>query len=352
MAWIDMEPVRLAIVGAGLGGGRHAQLASLQQCCSLVGVCDADEGRRSVAERFDAPFYQDVETLLEERNPEGVIIATPTGTHSAIAEACTRRSVDILIEKPIAQGLPEALRIVQLADQAGCQVLVGQHRRHSPLIQQVRDLIREGSLGRLIGVSVIWALLKPTDYYQVDWRCRRPDGGPVMVNLIHDLDVLRFICGEISQVYAKSSSQARGLEVEDSLSITLSFASGALGSVIASDATPSPWSYELNSAENPYYSHTDGDCYYFLGSQASVAFPSMRLWQYTEPAQAGWQHPLSESQRSVDNADPLVRQLEHFCRVVRREEAPLVDGRDGTRSLAAALAVLESIDRNAPVDLA
>ena len=173
-----------------------------------------------------------------------------------------------------------------------------------------------------------------------------------MINLIHDLDVLRFICGEIRQVYAQSGSSARGLEVEDSLSITLSFASGALGSIVASDAAPSPWSYELTSGENSYYFHTSENSYYFLGTRAALALPKMELWRYADPARAGWQHPLEQSLRKVARADPLVRQLEHFCRVVRREEPPLVDGRDGTRSLAVALAVLESIDRETPVELA
>ena len=347
-----MEPVRLAVVGAGLVGSKHARLVSSQPASSLVAVCDVDSRRKSVAERFDVPFYQDLEALLAERNPEGVIIATPNGTHSAVAEVCTRKATDMLIEKPIANSLPEARQIIQSAEEAGCQVLVGHHRRHNPLIQEARSIVGDGTLGRLVAVSMMWALRKPADWYQVEWRCRRPSGGPVMVNLIHDLDVLRFICGEIRQVYAQSGSSARGLEVEDSLSITLSFASGALGSILASDATPSPWSYELNSGENPYYFHTSENSYYFLGTRASLALPKMELWHYADPARAGWQHPLERSRRKVAGADPLVRQLEHFCRVVRRKELPLVDGQDGTRSLAVALAVLESINRKTSVELA
>ena len=347
-----MEPVRLAVVGAGVIGRKHARRVSSQQGCSLVGICDVDLRCRSVAEQFDVPFYQDLEALLEERNPEGAIIATPNGTHSALAEVCTRKAVDVLIEKPIAGTLPEARRIVQSADEAGCQVLVGHHRRHNPLIQEARSIIQDGTLGRLLAVSMMWTVLKPTDYYRVDWRCRRPDGGPVLINLIHELDILRFICGEVRQVYAQAASTARGLEVEDSLSVTLSFATGVVGSVLASDATPSPWSYEALSGENPDIFHTVQDCYYFLGSQASLALPTMRLWRYPDPTRVGWQHPLEASRREVARAEPLTRQLEHFCRVVRREESPLVDGGDGTRSLEVALAVLESIDRNMPIELA
>jgi predicted dehydrogenase len=259
--------------------------------------------------------------------------------------------VHVLIEKPIANTLNEAHHIVKTADDCGIQVLVGHHRRYNPLIKEARSLVQGGALGKLVAVSVLWTLLKPADYYQVDWRCKRPGGGPTLINLIHDLDSLRFICGEIRQVYAQSSSAARGLEVEDSLSITLSFENGALGSVLASDATPSPWSYEAATHENPYYFHTDENCYHFFGTLGSLAFPRMELWHYADQARMGWQHPLERTRRKVKEADPLTSQLEHFCQVVRGKEKPLVDGRDGTRSLAVALAVLESVRRQGPVEL-
>ena len=344
-----MEPVKLAVVGAGLAGSKHARLVHGQPECSLVGICDADPGRRSVAEDLEVPFYRDLPDLLEEQQPEGAIVATPNGTHLAVAEVCAAKGVDLLIEKPIADTLPAARRIVEVGAAAGCRVLVGHHRRHNPLIGEARSLVQGGALGRLIAASMMWTLLKPADYFQVDWRCRRPQGGPILINLIHELDILRYVCGEIRQVYAQSASMARGLEVEDTLSITLSFADGALGSIIASDAAPSPWSYEISSGENPYYFHTSQNCYHFLGSEGALAFPRMELWRYRDPSRAGWQHPLGRTRREVAPADPLVLQLKHFCRVVRGRELPLVDGADGARTLAVALAVQESIDRQAPV---
>lgn len=347
-----MEPVKLAVVGAGLIGSKHARLVHGQPECSLVGVCDPDPGRRSVAEELEAPFYRDLTALLEEQQPEGAIVATPNGTHLAVAEVCAAKGVDLLIEKPIADTLPAARSIVEVAAASGCRILVGHHRRHNPLIREARSQVQGGALGRLIAASMMWTLLKPAEYFQVDWRCRRPQGGPILINLIHELDILRYICGEIRQVYAQSASMARGLEVEDTLSITLSFADGALGSIIASDAAPSPWSYEISSGENPYYFHTSQNCYHFLGSEGALAFPRMELWRYGDPSRAGWQHPLSRTRREVAPADPLVLQLLHFCRVVRGREPPLVDGADGARTLAVALAVQESIDRQAPVLLA
>jgi predicted dehydrogenase len=77
----------------------------------------------------------------------------------------------------------------------------------------------------------------------------------------------------------------------------------------------------------------------------------MELWRYADKPPTGWQHPIERTRREVKQADPLMSQLEHFCRVVRSEEKPLIDGRDGTRSLAVALAVLESARLQGPVEL-
>ena len=346
-----MNSVRLAIFGAGLMGKKHAELIRASAACTLVGICDVDPGRRSVAEELDVPFYQDAGELLGRERPAGAIIATPNALHAAGAELCARHGVHVLIEKPIADTLVAAQRIVKTAEDCGIQVLVGHHRRYNPLIQEARALVQDGTLGRLVAVSVLWTLLKPVDYYQVDWRCRRPGGGPTLINLIHELDSLRFICGEIESVYVRASSAARRLEVEDSLSISLGFENGALGSVLASDATPAPWSYEAATGENPYYFHTDENCYHFCGTLGALAFPRMELWRYADQARAGWQYPLERSLRPVQPANPLASQLEHFCRVIRGEEKPLIDGRDATRSLAVALAVLESSRRRAPVEL-
>ena len=347
-----MNPVKLAVIGAGLIGRKHAELIATHSTCSLVGICDVDPSRSSIAEELEVPFYQDVEGLLERETPQGAIISTPNEQHASIAEVCARRSVHVLIEKPIADSMDAARRIVKAADETGVQVLIGHHRRYSPFIQRARSIVTGGTLGKLVAVSMFWALLKPDDYYEIGWRSRRPGGGPTIINLIHEMDVLRFVCGEVRQVYAQSSSTTRNLEVEDSLTISLSFESGAVGSILASDATPSPWSYEATTHENPYYFPTDENCYYFLGTLGSLAFPRMELWHYADGDKTGWQYPMRRSQETVAEADPLTSQLEHFCRVIRGVEKPIADGRDGTRSLAIVLAVLESIRQNAPVMLA
>lgn len=346
-----MKPVRLAVVGAGLVGKRHAELVAASPFCELVAVCDHDPKLQSIAAACKAPFYRDLEKLLKNERPHGAIISTPNGQHANVTEVCATHSVHVLIEKPIADSVADAQRIVRLVEENDIRAVVGHHRRFNPFVQETKSLIQRGDLGRLVAVSMLWALKKPTEYFDVAWRGQRPGGGPTMINLIHELDLLRFLCGEIRQVYAQGSSKVRSLEVEDSLTISLSFENGAIGSIVASDATPSPWSYEATTHENPLYFHTDENCYNFLGTEGSLSFPNLQLWRYRDGSPAGWQHPLETLRNKVMRVDPLRDQLEHFCQVIRGEEAPLVETRDGARSLDLVLSVLESIQTGAPVSM-
>ena len=344
-----LEKVRLALIGAGLIGEKHAGLVHAHSVCSLVGICDTDPSRRAVADRLEVPFHTSVAALIDQEKPTGAIIATPTSHHASVAEACAERSVHTLIEKPIADTMEGAERIVETTRSCGTQVLVGYHRRHNALILKARELVRGGALGRLVGVSVLWAVLKPEDYFDINWRRERLVGGPTLINLVHDLDSLRFICGEITEVYAQMSSDVRGLDAEDSVSISLSLEGGALGTVLASDACPSPWSYEATTAENPFYFHAEESCYHFLGTEGALAFPTMELWRYADGVQKGWQHPLERECIQVDPDDPLQAQLEHFCRVLEGEDEPAPDAEDAAKSLAVALAVHESAQKGVPV---
>jgi predicted dehydrogenase len=343
-----MKPAKLAIVGAGLIGRRHMELVSASAECTLVAVCDTDPARAVAAEEFGVPFYQSLEALLSESAPQGAIIATPTDQHATVGIVCAEHRVHMLVEKPITAGVAESEQFLNVAERCGVQILVGHHRRHNPLVQQARAIVEHGELGALVAVSVLWTMLKSRDYYQVGWRTQ-PGGGPVLINLAHDIDNLRFMCGEIRSVYAATSSATRGFAVEDTASITLEFENGALGSILVSDAVPSPWSYELTSGENPIYPQSGQDCYYLCGTRGSLAFPSMTRWRYANGGEPGWYQPLRRDQLAVEQADPLAAQLAHFCRVVRGEERPLIDGWDGLRTLAAILAVLESARRNSPV---
>jgi predicted dehydrogenase len=185
----------------------------------------------------------------------------------------------------------------------------------------------------------LWLLKKPDDYFDVAWR-REAGGGPLLINLVHDIDNLRFICGEISEVQAMTSNKARGFAVEDTAGLLLKFANGAIGTVTLSDATPAPWSWELSSGENAAYPKQDQPCYLFAGTKGSLSVPTMEQWSY--PGDAGWYAPLSRAAVDMPLADPLVEQLRHFLAVIAATEVPLISVEDAMGTLAVVEAVREA----------
>lgn len=333
--------IGIAIFGAGQIGRRHVELVATSPSCNLVAICDPAPAAAQLADQHGVPCFQRHEDLLRHVEVDGAIIATPNALHVPVGIACAQRGIDLLVEKPIADTVGEASRLVDVAEAAGVKLVVGHHRRFNPLVQRTREVVQNGKIGRLAAVNVLWTLQKPDAYYAVKWRTAL-GGGPLLINLIHDIDTLRYVCGEIEQIYALTSSATRGFDVEDTAAISFQMAGGAIGSITVSDATPAPWSYESNTFENPAYASQAENCYYFLGSQGSLAFPRLELWRYADPQRSGWNYPLTKTTLRLEPSDPLTAQLAHFCRVIRREENPLVTGSEGVKTLAVTLAARES----------
>lgn len=331
-----MTPLRLAVAGAGLIGAAHIARIAAAPDCRLVAIADPDAG----AARFGVPVYGDLDDLLARERPDGVILATPNQAHRAGAEACLQAGVPVLVEKPVADTLEAARALCAVAAQTGVPVLVGHHRRHSAAIARARQILADGQIGRLVTISGSSWFLKPADYFNVAWR-RQPGAGPILINLIHDIDLMRFLCGEVTAVQAMASNAVRGFEVEDSAAILLRFANGALGLFGVSDTAASPWSWELTSGENRSYPRTDQQCYRFAGSEGALSLPDLTLWRYG--SRPGWFDPILSAPVSYEDHDPLVRQLSHFCAVIRGQVLPVIDAADATRSLA----VLDAVQRAA-----
>lgn len=334
-----MAKLPIAVAGAGLIGRAHIALVRKSQHCALAAIADPTPQAEALAKEIGVPHFADLERMLDEAKPQGVIVATPNVAHAPNGLACIARGIPALVEKPITETIETARELVTAAKEADVPLLVGHHRRHSAVLAQAREVIASGKLGRITSVTAFTTFLKPDPYFDMTWR-KEPGGGPVLINLIHDIDDLRFLIGDIARLQAMTSSAVRGFQVEDSAVVNLQFANGALGSITCSDAAAAPWSWELTSGENPAYPRQREDCCLITGTEGSLAVPTMRMWHYG--AERGWMAPLRQTQLKQDEADPLARQLDHFCAVIRREAQPLCSGEEGAKTLAATLAIHES----------
>ncbi|MDN4985486.1 Gfo/Idh/MocA family oxidoreductase [Bradyrhizobium arachidis] len=331
--------MRIAVAGAGLIGRRHVELIDASPDCVVAGIADPSPAASEFALARGTPWHADHRALLADEKPDGLIIASPNALHFEMALDCAQAGVPALIEKPVTDTVATAQRLCTAIKRTGVPMLVGHHRRHNPIIKTAREAVATGKLGQLTAVVGLWLLKKPDDYFDVAWR-REHGGGPLLINLIHDIDNFRFVCGEITEVQALTSNKVRGFAVEDTAALLLRFANGALGTVTVSDATPAPWSWELASGENAAYPKQDQPCYIFSGTAGSLSVPNMELWSYRR--QPGWYAQLSRETIAPVTFDPLAEQLRHFCAVIAGREQPLISVEDAMGTLAVVEAVSEA----------
>jgi predicted dehydrogenase len=255
------------------------------------------------------------------------------------------------VEKPIGATVQGATKLVEAAEAAGVPLLTGHHRNYSPIMATARQIVRSGRLGDVVAVVGTALFAKPDEYFDVGdgWR-RQPGGGPILLNLIHEINNLQSLVGDIVRVQAMTSNARRGFPVEDTAAMVFTFANGALGTFLLSDTAASARSWEQTSGENlDYASYPDEDCYHIAGTTGSLSIPTMRLKVY--PGARSWYTPCDSSVVAVERSDPLANQITHFAQVIRGEAAPVCSARDGLKTLMVVDAVMQAAQTGRPVEL-
>lgn len=344
-----MTEVRLAVVGAGVVGKKHIETIRSTASAELIAIVDPFPGTEGIAVEAGVPRYVEVGSMLRDNKPDGVIVATPTEHHLAPCLAALDSGAHVLVEKPIAATLSEAEAIVAKSEQTGRHVLVGHHRRYYPQVHRAREIVRRGHLGRLVAVSGQWGLRKHDGYYEPDWRKRRA-AGPVLTNLIHEMDCLRFICGEVTSISAETANSVSNIEKEDAAALIMSFENGALGSFVLSDQTCSPWAWEFATGENPAFPRAGRNVLRFMGTEASLEFPNLVVWRHDNGA-GDWTTEIKPHPEELELGDAFAHQIKHFCAVIQGEQIPRITALDATRTLQATLAVFEAADSKRRVRL-
>jgi predicted dehydrogenase len=337
-----VSPVRIAVAGAGLIGQRHIEEIQRSSSAIVAAIVDPAPAAAEVAAQVGVPAYRSLAQLFAARPPDGVILATPNRLHVPGGLACIEAGVPVLVEKPIGDTVESATRLVEAAEAKGVPLLTGHHRQHSAIMAKAREVVGSGRLGRIVAVIGSAVFYKPDDYFDVGdgWR-RAPGGGPILLNLTHEVNSLMALVGPIVSV--------RGFPLEDTAAMVFRFADGALGTFMLSDTAASARSWEQTSRENlSYASHDDEDAYLIAGTAGSLAIPTMRLRVY--PGRRSWWEPFETSTIPLTRSDPLANQVEHFAAVIQGEAMPIVSGRDGLDTLKVTQAVTEAARTGRVVD--
>ncbi len=347
-----MTKTRIAVAGAGYIGQAHIGVAQRSSSCQLSAIVDPSPVAAALAAQAGVPLFKNIQELLANDRPDGLVLATPNHLHVPQALQCIDAGLPILLEKPIATSVAEGEQLLRVVNATGAKVLIGHHRAHSPIMAKAREVLDAGKLGQLVAVMGSATFFKPDAYYaDAPWR-RELGGGPILLNMIHEVHNLRMLCGEIVAVQAFASHATRGFPVEDTVAINLRFASGVLGTFLLSDTAACARSWEQTSQENKAYTtYEDEDCYVITGTNGSLSVPTMRLKTYPRPEDRSWWKEFEVGVVGMVRDDPLKHQMEHFGQVVRGEASPLVSAHDGLLNLRVTEAIVEAARTGRTVNL-
>ena len=217
--------MKYALIGCGRIATNHIK-AAMNNDLDIVAICDiVPRKMKELMEKHELiknnsiKFYEDYKRMIDENEIELVSIATESGLHAEIALYCIEHNINVIIEKPMAMSIEDADKILQLSDKKGVKVSACHQNRFNIAVQQMRQAIEQGRFGKLSHGSIHVRWNRNRDYYtQAPWRGTwEQDGGALMNQCIHGIDLLRWMMGEeIVEVYGKTKRQFHDyLEAED-----------------------------------------------------------------------------------------------------------------------------------------
>lgn len=243
-----MAPIKIAIAGTGSIAQVHIKaLRTLHDQAVVVGVTDIDVPRAGAfgAEHGIAASYDTLDELLTSARPDLVHVCTPPGSHASLALTCLRAGSSVLVEKPPALSLAEVDAAARAQGEGGPWFATVFQHRFGSAARRLRRMISDGLLGRPLLAVCHTTWFRGQEYFDVPWRGRwdTEGGGPTMGHGIHQMDLMTYLLGDWAEVSAVVRRQARQMQTEDLSLAHVTFASGAVASVINSVLSPREESY-------------------------------------------------------------------------------------------------------------
>lgn len=354
------KTLRIVVVGAGLIGPRHAEHVRNNPSCELFAIVDPSPNALSVAQLLHTKHFSSISDMIEFCTishmdiPDGAIVCTPNHTHISVARELASHGIHLLVEKPLSSNPRDAAALKEYTERANVKLLVGHHRRFNPyIVAAKKNLVR---VGEIIAVQGTWALKKPETYFQEGpWRTDcETGGGALLINLVHDLDLLQYLFGPIERVYAELLKKQRKHypNVDEGAALTLRFRNGITGTFICSDNVTSPFNFESGTGENPTVPlHHDLQGFYrIFGSSGTLSVPDLTLFHQNLEKEESWLKNVIQTNLGQDavNQLPFDLQLEHFVDVIRGQCEPYCTADDGISAVLCIDSVLRSIETGTP----
>jgi len=325
----------IALVGCGRISRNHFDAIGKVDGLRLSAVSDVVEERaRAAGEEHGVPWFTGYPEMLKSADADLVVVCTPSGLHSAQGIAAARAGKHVITEKPMSITLEQADALVQACDTAGVSLFVVKQNRLNPSVQLLKRAVDKGRFGRiyLANTTVRWN--RPQEYYDsAPWRGTWEfDGGAFMNQASHYVDLIQWLVGPVESVIAKTATQARRIEAEDSGVAVLKFRSGAIGVIEVNVLTyPKNWEGSLS----------------IIGERGAAKIGGTAVNKVEHWVFADYDDDDKLIESTATNP-PSVYGYGHegyyrnVLAVLRGEAQPETDGRAGRKSLELILAIYES----------
>lgn len=359
----EQEPLRFGIIGCGRIAPFHVDALLRVPGVRITAVADVVEAKAeqlaaqveelsrqlelggSAGPGGKVAVHTDYRELLARPDVDAVTICTPSGLHPRLGIDAARAGKHVLVEKPMSLTLRGADRLIEAARQSGVKLGVSFQNRFNPTIVRLRQVLESGRFGRLShGVASVRWRRTPAYYQEDSWRGTWAlDGGVLMNQAIHDIDLLQWMMGPVAEVSAMIATRYRPIEAEDVALAAVRFTSGALGSIEAA-TTLEPADLEETLS--------------IFGERGSVvvgglALNRLEVWRFADMSPEEEGRTVVETEQAIRSVygtghRPLVAD---FCQAIRENREPLVTGEEGRRAVELVLAIYRSAETGRPVTM-
>lgn len=330
--------MNFAIVGCGHIAKKHAEAIEHIEGANLVSVCDkVPQAMDEYVKKYGAKPYENLTDMLNDSSIDVVNICTPSGLHAPIAVEAAKAKKHVIVEKPIALTLEDADLIINTCKENNVKLAVVHPNRFRPVVQELKKLMDEGRFGKLSHANATVRWNRNQAYYdQAPWRGTKAlDGGVLMNQAIHNLDLLIWLMGDVEEVYSMSATRLRNIEAEDVSTGVVRFKNGALGVVEAATTI-----YPKNLEESLSIFGETGTA--IIGGTTATQFNHLAIESLND----------EETNAIIEKvkANPLGKPghqciIEDMIQAIQEDREPIVNGEDGKRALQLVLAFYESAEK-------
>ncbi|MRH41563.1 hypothetical protein GH741_02610 [Aquibacillus halophilus] len=338
--------MKFGIVGLGWPGQQHVKaILTHNKEAALSAVCDLDESKLKEFEgRCDT--FNDIDRFFTEADMDAVVLAVPHHLHESLTVRALNLGKHVLIEKPMARTSEECMRMIEAAEQNNVTLMVAQNWRYTPWCVAAKSIVEAGELGNIQAVRTEWLLNFRDAFPKGNWIYdgELAGGGAITSLAIHNVDALRFIIGDVEEVYTNQlyTDDWSSNGAENWAMCQMKFANGALG--------------HLFTGFTPFFPPDNGMLYVY-GEEGTMFFGPYQgesgLWirsktRSVDPT-AGYEHVdvASLAPGLVEHAQ--TNQLKHFIDSVNSQTRPESDGREIIKTIELVEAMYASGSKGTPL---